>query len=177
MSQKAYKLKVADIKKLCDFFLVDRTPSEGKKSIDKDELIDRLLDFLGAPDEEFLNDSKAKAIIAKAKKKHTPKKGKGTGKSGSPGGKKSKKGDDDEGDEVPVAEEVDDEDVGEEEEDDDDPSDKQLRKWVKCYIGCFNLDKATPKHAVQTASDKFGVDLNNKKARIKQLLTEEIGEI
>eukprot|EP00568_Trieres_chinensis_P005106 CAMPEP_0183298668 /NCGR_PEP_ID=MMETSP0160_2-20130417/5629_1 /TAXON_ID=2839 ORGANISM="Odontella Sinensis, Strain Grunow 1884" /NCGR_SAMPLE_ID=MMETSP0160_2 /ASSEMBLY_ACC=CAM_ASM_000250 /LENGTH=56 /DNA_ID=CAMNT_0025460765 /DNA_START=32 /DNA_END=202 /DNA_ORIENTATION=- len=54
------------------------------------------------------------------------------------------------------------------------PSDKALRKWVRAYVRCFNLDKATTKHAIETASDKFGVDLTEKKTRIKELLTEEM---
>ena len=53
-------------------------------------------------------------------------------------------------------------------------SDKALRNWVKAYISCFNMDKATIKHAIETASDKFGVDLKDKILKIKQLLTEEM---
>lgn len=55
-----------------------------------------------------------------------------------------------------------------------DPNDKQLRNWVRAYVRCFNLDKVTTKHALVTASDKFGVDLASKKSRIKELLTEEM---
>lgn len=52
------------------------------------------------------------------------------------------------------------------------PTDKALKRWVKAYVRCFNLDKATTKHAMETASDKFGVDLKPKKQRMKELLTE-----
>ena len=55
------------------------------------------------------------------------------------------------------------------------PSDKKLQKLVKAYVTYFNLDKATIKHAMETASDKFGVDLTEKKIFVKELLREQLG--
>ena len=65
MSQKAYKLKVAELKMICDVFDVNRSPS----TIDKDELIERLLDFLSAPDAKHTNKSKSKSSGSAKKKK------------------------------------------------------------------------------------------------------------
>ena len=85
-------------------------------------------------------------------------------KSGKAGKKKAAKEESsDEEDEDDMLEDVDGQKV---------PTDKALRRWVKAYVRCFNLDKATTKHAMETASDKFGVDLKPKKQRIKELLTE-----
>ena len=36
------------------------------------------------------------------------------------------------------------------------------------------MDKTTIKHATETASDKSGIDLKGKKAKIRQFLTEEM---
>lgn len=114
--------------------------------MDKEGLIDKLLDFLGEPQEEMTRSAGKKSSGKSPKGKKSAKAGKG--------------------------------DSEEEDEDSDPtdrmPSDKELRQWVKAYVGCFNLDKATTKHAIETASDKFGVDLSSKKARIKELLTEEL---
>jgi hypothetical protein len=52
--------------------------------------------------------------------------------------------------------------------------DKSLRRWVKAYVVCFNMDKATVKHAIETASDKFGVNKVSKKDVLKLFLTEEL---
>jgi hypothetical protein len=54
------------------------------------------------------------------------------------------------------------------------PSDKQLRSWVRAYVRCFNTSKKTLKDAMNIAEEKFGIDLSDKKQRIKELLTEEI---
>ena len=54
------------------------------------------------------------------------------------------------------------------------PNDKALRQWVKAYIVCVDMETATTKDAVLTASAKFGVDMATQKARIKQILAEEI---
>jgi hypothetical protein len=50
--------------------------------------------------------------------------------------------------------------------------DAPLKKWVNAYINCFNLDKATAKHAIETVSDKFGTDMSDKKSEIMDLLRE-----
>jgi hypothetical protein len=50
--------------------------------------------------------------------------------------------------------------------------DSPLKKWVKAYINCFNLNKATAKHAIETVSDKFGTDMSDKKSEIMDLLRE-----
>jgi hypothetical protein len=54
------------------------------------------------------------------------------------------------------------------------PDDARLRKWVRAYVRCFDLKKATTKHAVETATEKFGVDMFDKKERIKELIAEEM---
>lgn len=142
MSIKAYKLNVADLKILCDLFDVDRGFTKGK-----DDLIDRLLDFLGAPAVK-LTKKGSQQSKKRASKKKEPK-------------QKEESEEEEKDEEEPMGE-------------DGMPTDKTLRKWVRAYIGCFNLDKATTKHALETASDKFGVDLSSKKARLKELLTEEM---
>jgi hypothetical protein len=150
MSGKAFKLTIPQIKKLCDVFHVDRTKLENK-----DVLVDALLDFLGAPSEDQL----------KGAKKQASKKKKATSSSTTERDDVVKKDepeeDDDEDDDVPLK-------TGQL------PSDDALRKWVRAYVRCFNLKKATIKHAIATASDKFGVDVSKKKALIKVLLTSEM---
>ncbi|KAI2512172.1 hypothetical protein MHU86_2259 [Fragilaria crotonensis] len=145
VSQRAYKMKHLDVKKLCDFFHLDRS-----LKTTKEELID------------------SKTTISR-----------------------DKEVDDDEDDEANSDE--DDKEDGEDTNDEDNDeeyafddseiiangeqrevSDKALRRWVKAYIACFNMDKATIRHAIQTASDKFGVNLASKKEVLKQLLTEEL---
>ena len=54
------------------------------------------------------------------------------------------------------------------------PTDHQLRQWTRAYVRCFNPEKVTVKHALDTASDKFGVDLSTVHTRIKELLVEEL---
>jgi len=160
MTQKAYKLTIPEIKALCDFFCVDRSPPENEKNIDKETLVDRLLNFLGSPSTEAIKES-AKNVVAtsdslKKKKESVHKKS------------RASKG---EIEEKPSPKK---EIVKEVTEKGKMPTDKELRKWVQAYVACFDLDKATTKHALQTASDKFGLDLGTKKARIKELLTEEM---
>jgi hypothetical protein len=158
MSTKAFKLTIPLIKKLCDLFHVDRFKVETK-----DGLIDALLDFLGAPSEDQLKGGKKSKKAAAASETKASTKGSG--------GKKKKKA---------VVEE--DEETGDDDDDDDDvplkkgelPSDEALRKWVRAYVRCFNLKKATVKHAIATASDKFGVDVSKKKALLKEILTSEM---
>jgi ribosomal protein L12E/L44/L45/RPP1/RPP2 len=148
MTQKAYKLVIRELKMICDVFDVDRFPS----TIDKDELIERLLEFLSAPNAKLTN---AGGGGGSAKKKSAPKKKKG----------KKKQGEEETEDE---------ESESEKEEEGKMPSDKALKNWVKAYVSCFNMDNVTIKHAIETASDKFGVDLTEKKGFIKKLLTESM---
>ena len=54
------------------------------------------------------------------------------------------------------------------------PSAKKLRKWVLAYVTVFNLDTCTAKHAIATASEKFGVDMEFKKDVIIQMLKEAV---
>jgi len=148
MTQKAYKLKKAEVKMLCDVFDIDRSPA----SIDKDELIERLCNFLMAPDPDLTKSPQKKQAKAKAEKKTAKKKEKD--------------------EETEVEDEESEEEI--EGEADGMPSDKALRKWTKAYVTCFNTDKMTLKHAIDIASDKFGVNLREKKATIKTMLTEEM---
>jgi hypothetical protein len=165
MSTKAFKLTIPLIKKLCDLFHVDRFKLETK-----DALIDALLDFLGAPSEDQLKGGK------KSKKAAAASASAASAKSSS-GKKKKKAAASTERDDV----EEDDEEADDEDDDDDAPlkkgdlpSDEALRKWVRAYVRCFNLEKATVKHAIATASDKFGVDVSKKKSLLKELLTSEM---
>merc|ERR1712060_476997 len=162
-SVRAHKLTTKNLKDLCDLFYIDRSVQDGVP-VGKDELVERLLNFLSAPDEKLV---KKKKILKRKKNKD------------SPGKKKRRK--------VEVNTELEDTDGDESMEDNDmnvadapknettngeEPTDDELRKWVEAYITCFNLDKATTTHAVQTASDKFGFDLKHKKSLIKNLLAE-----
>ena len=111
---------------------------------DKDSLVETLLDFLSVPDEKLTKGAGKKA----ATKKSTASKSKSA---------EDKTLDDYE----EVVEGV-------------EPTDQQLRHWVRAYVRCFNTAKVTLKDAVKIAEDKFGVDLSEKKKRLKELLTEEI---
>ena len=137
-------------------------------------MVDRLLDFLGAPSEEQTHEYIKKHNSRRATPKKTSensedeemadagddaddKEGDGgekseaelKGKRGSQPKKRCKKADD----------KV--------------PDDKVLRKWVRAYVACHNMSTATLRHAVEVASDKFGVDMKVKKESIKMFLTEE----
>ena len=154
--EKARKISNPGLKNLCDFFDIDRSATDGEK-VDKDFLVDRLLDFLADPSEEL-----TKTWIKENKKKAAAKKKKAKAEAGKKKATKEESSDEEE-DEEEMFEEVDGQKV---------PTDKALKRWVKAYVRCFNLDKATTKHAMETASDKFGVDLKPKKQRMKELLTE-----
>jgi hypothetical protein len=160
MSVRAYKLGIPALKRICDVFDVDRT-----KKTSKDDLIDCLLDFLGKPDIELTNakkaDSKTRAKSPKQAKKNKPKEEEDSEEEGSEEEEESNK-------------ESEQNDTGDEDEKDKMPSDKALRKWVRAYVACFNLEKVTTKHALETASDKFGVDLSPKKGQLKELLTDAL---
>lgn len=137
---------MAQVRVLCDFFNVQRT-DEGKP-LNKDDMIENLLDFLSQPNKDFLNPDEGSS-----RKSVTPRK-KPSGK-----GRKSE--------ESPFA-------LVKSHQKGKKPSDDALRQWVRAYIVCFDMDSATTKHAIKTASDKFGVDLTKTKDRIKELLAEEM---
>jgi hypothetical protein len=151
------------LKRLCDFFAVDRTL---KKT--KDDVVDTLLDFLGAPNK---NKVSGRAKASKKGKKKT---------------KKSSADDDDEEDEDDEEENEDDD--GYDDVDDDMiledengkpnggtlPHNDQLRKWVRAYVRCFHVSKLTVNHALEIGSEKFGIDLTPKKADLKKILIDEL---
>lgn len=155
---RANKLTIPALKNMCDLFDIDRSAGAGEKQ-DKEFLVDKLLDFLGEPDKKltktWINNNKKKAAAAARKEKEASKKSKKK--------RVEESSDDDDEDGDDMYDEVDGKKM---------PTDKAIRRWVKAYVRCFNLDKATTKHAMETCSDKFGVDLSEKKTFIKQLLTE-----
>jgi hypothetical protein len=173
---KAYKLNLAQLRRLCDFFHIDQshdsTDEDGessKKAMTKDETVDRLLDFLGEPSESWV---KADTDDGKKKKKSTtPKKkestSKKTKKATSAAASKKRNSVSKKVTEDPFA-------LIKAHVRGDKPTDATLRQFVKAYVVCFDMDKATTKHAIQTASDKFGVDMIGRKKRIKEMLTEEL---
>jgi ribosomal protein L12E/L44/L45/RPP1/RPP2 len=174
MGEKAFNLKVGEVRDLCDFFALDRSGVNAKA-----ELIDRLLDFLSEPSAEHVKGNKAAAKASSSASKR---------KGGS--GKKKKKDDSSE-------EESDEDDEEEEEEEETEatpkkgkkekgvdlhkvekgkvPTDDTLRAWVKCFVQCYDLEKASIKVALQVAGDKFGVDLGDKKDLLKEMLAEAMG--
>lgn len=172
MSVKAFKLTVNQLKELSTLFNIHTDAT------DKESLVDGLLDFLGAPDPSLTKGVKKKGIKDEPPSNNASagrKRKKPNGKSKNTPRKRT----------TPKKEETNESsnsDEGDEMETDEPktkagtkmPTDSQLRKWVKAYVGCFNLDKATTKHAIETASDKFGVDLNTKKTKIKMLLADEL---
>lgn len=179
----------------------------------KSELVEKLVEFLGAPSESLLQGGVlAEATEAIAASKETRKK-RGPGRppkssyanggdapsSAEPKkkrgrGRPRKKKAEDEEEEEEVEENLEFEEKEEEEEevkeedkhdDDDDqdevlddgkviPSAKKLRKWVSAYVTVFNLDTCTAKHAIATATDKFGVDMQCKKDVIISMLKEAV---
>ncbi len=52
------------------------------------------------------------------------------------------------------------------------PSDSQLQTWARYFTKVYNMEKATIKVALEVASDKFGVDLKDKKSLLKEYLAE-----
>mmetsp|Transcript_21559 Transcript_21559/g.40258 ORF Transcript_21559/g.40258 Transcript_21559/m.40258 type:complete len:317 (-) Transcript_21559:199-1149(-) len=155
---KAFKLNLAQVRRLCDFFHVDRETEDGK-ALNKEQTIDRLLDFLGDPNDSYIKTDDPAEIKPASKKKKAPKtKTKAAAKRKSV----SKKVVED-----PFS-------VIKAHSKGSTPTDAALRQWVKAYVVCFDMDSATTKHAIKTASDKFGVDLADRKATIKEFLAEEM---
>lgn len=176
MSIKAFKLTVAQLKSLAALFDIQT------EALDKESLVDSLLDFLGAPDAKLTRGPGKKG--PRGRPKASPKKRKSTnGEKKSPAKKKKAAEKKSESEKDAATDETEEEESASDDDNDMDvdkptdskmPSDAQLKKWVKAYVGCFNLDKATTKHAIDTASEKFGVDMNSKKAKIKMLLADEL---
>lgn len=162
MGQRAYKLKVSDIKRLCDFFAIDRSGAK-----DKDTLVDALLDFLGEPGENLLKHKGG--LKGSAQKK-----------------RKSRKDDDEDQESDDETESEDYERKPKKIKPSPKsktskakgrarmPSDGELRRWVNAYIMCHNMEKSTLKHAMEIAGEKFGVDLSSQKAKLKQFLAEAL---
>jgi len=151
---KSFKLTVSQLRNMCDFFNIDRSSDTGK-GLSKDDLVDRLCDFLENPSEELANKKsppkEKKAAGVKRKKSSTSAlEKKAPAKPADPFAlvRKHKKG--------------------------AKPTDDTLRQWVKSYIVCFDMDTVTAKDAVKTASARFGVDMVKSKSRIKELLAEEM---
>lgn len=175
MGARAYKLSIPQVKVILDFLTINRY---GKQT--KDDLVDLLLDFLGEPKKPLLKGASPK----KADKKKTKRVRK------SKGGKDDEE--EDEEDNEGENEEIDEEDGEDENNDADDdadyddvgdetveqdgklPSDEVLRRWVRAYVRCHNMKTSTIKNALEIASDKFGVDMSEKKQRLKELLTDEM---
>jgi hypothetical protein len=161
---RAYKLNIAQLRKLCNFFHIDYKSEDGKKPLNKDDTIDKLLDFLGEPDMGLTVDESSKEIKSVAKKKDAKKKKvvhEPAKKAAAPKATKRKLAED------PF-------DVIKNHTKGEKPSDKALRQWAKAYVVCFDMDQATTKHAILTASDKFGVNLAPRKAKIKDMLADEM---
>lgn len=161
MSRRAYALNKSQIVDLCNFFALTLKATKDEPKMDKDTCIDRLLDFLGNPHKDWLVDSlKETAATAPTKKTAT------AASTSKPAAKKAP---------APKNTTVSDyqkikKAIGKKKV----PSEEVLRAWVRAYVACFNLDKATTKHAIITCSEKFGVDMSKQKQLIKQILAEEL---
>ncbi len=188
---KAYDCGVPLIKVFCDVLHINRPHGAKKK-----DLIEILINFLAEPSESLVSESSAEIVEAAiASSSETRKKKRGRPKSKTPTKKKrgrpkkNKTGDEpddldfvsDEEVKEAKAEEVKEEEPEYDDDDQDEevdgktiPSAKKLRAWVKAYVVCFNLDKCNAKHAINTASEKFEVDLSDKKSIIMQMLKDEM---
>jgi len=163
---RANRMTIPLLKIMCDLFDVDRSHPGRPSALDKEGIVGRLLDFMVAPDITLTNAGKPKA-----KKRGRP------SISRSPKAKRSKKSE-----EIEVeVEYIEDEEEEEEEEDAPKgaegkkmPSKKELQKFVRAYVTCFSMEKTTTKHLIQTASDKFDVDVASKRKDILELLTAEM---
>jgi hypothetical protein len=156
MGQKAHKLKITELRRLCDLFGVERSGAT-----DKDSTVDALLDFLGEPSEKYLKYSGKLKIEKMARPVDEE--------------------DDDEDDDDEMEEE---EEKGtpskkitpkkSSDKKKKMPADKDLRNWVNHYVNCHNMSKSTVKQALEIAGEFFGVDLMPKKHRVKELLAEAL---
>lgn len=194
MGQKAYKHTVSELKKICDFFVLDRS---GKN--DKDSLVNVLLDFLGAPNAESVKEkgaadsgsgkNKKKAAGGKRKKAAKTKKKRRSSKSKK---EESEEEEEEESEEEEAESEDDDAKPAPKKkskkkgggDDDDDskllhfnkgemPDDGTIKKWAHAFCICHDTEKATLKTAMALAAEKFGVDMSDKKDLIKEMLQNE----
>eukprot|EP00980_Cylindrotheca_fusiformis_P021175 scaffold8136_cov127-Cylindrotheca_fusiformis.AAC.15 len=166
MSKRAYALNKAQIVELCNFFNLTLSPTKDEPKMDKDTCIDRLLDFLGGPHKDWLaaeGKEKTKPATSPTKKTTTKKKVSSPNKAAASAAASPKYSTKSDYEKIKAA-------TGKGKV----PPDEVLRAWVRAYVACFNLDKATTKHAIITCSEKFGVDMSKQKAHIKQLLAEEL---
>lgn len=164
-STKAFKLRKAEIIRLCDILAIERS----NKPLKKEALIDLLLDFLGAPSEDLLIGAGQKKRLGRPRSIASSKSA----------GKKRKRDQDDSGsvDQSARGDGGVESHTGSTEEESHSgnlPSDNALRKWVQAFVQCYNMDKVSMKVAVEIASDKFGVDMLPKKETIKTMLVEEL---
>jgi uncharacterized Ntn-hydrolase superfamily protein len=170
-------MTIQGLKKLCDFFVVDRYLTSTK-----DGLVDKLLDFLGAPQKDKVKDGSGKPSSAATSATKNTNKSKSAKRAKT---EKNKKEDDDVEDEEEEKETNDDAEDDDYDDVDDDklqngdadgalPSKEKLRKWVRAYVRCFHETKLTVNHALEIGSEKFGVDLLPMKADLKKLLIEEL---
>jgi 5'-3' exonuclease len=189
-------MTVPGLKKLCDFFAIDRHLTQSKEA-----LVDKLLDFLGAPNKNKLKGGgvisidKTKASSSSSSSKKSKSSTSKNKKSKKQTKNKDKEEDDEEVDEVEKDEDEEeeeeednkDEEVDQEYDDVDDdkikidsnetpqlPNSDTLRKWVRAYVRCFHETKLTVNHALEIGSEKFGINLLPKKAELKKLLIEEL---
>ncbi|CAJ1936611.1 unnamed protein product [Cylindrotheca closterium] len=169
MSRRAYALNKSQIVELCHFFALTLETTKDEPKMDKDTCIDRLLDFLGNPHQDWLVDSLKETSTAATKKTTTTTAAAAAASKPSTAATKKK---------VPAApsnttlsdyQKIK-KAIGKKKV----PSEEVLRSWVRAYVACFNLDKATTKHAIITCSEKFGVDMSKQKQLIKQILAEEL---
>lgn len=145
---------------LCALFNVEDSNDNGKY-LNKEDMVDNLLDFLSQPNSDFIK-GEADEVTKPKKKKDEAKR-----KSTTPKKARPKSPAKTQAPEEPFR-------LVREHEKGKKPSDGTLRQWVQAYVACFDMDTATTKHAIKTASDKFGVDLIGMKDRIKELLAEEM---
>ena len=156
-STKAYKLRVGDVKRLCDLLAVDRN---GRN--DKTALVNALLDFVAVPGKEALVQANKRTAGGRKRSSSSPL-------------KKRPRRDSNEKDETQAAAASDsDESAYEEPSKGEMPSDSELRKWVQAFVRCYNMENVSLKVAIEIASDKFGVDIAPLKETLKILLTEEL---
>lgn len=131
----------------------------------KEELVDRVCDFLGNPSDLLAKHPEVAESSSNGKKKAPPKKKTAKGTKGKTSGGTKK---------VPEAVPKDPFALVKDHTKGEKPTDDAMRQWVRAYVVCFDMDSATTKHAIMTASTKFGVDLAPSKGRIKELLAEEM---
>lgn len=157
MTTKAYRMTVPLLKSLCDFFCVDRSGQMGKE-----QLVERMLEFLRSPSTKGTKNGKLSNRKRSLDMESSERKMK----------KFRAERNEDEVEDSTVT------DIDDEEKkqslDKEHPTDDMLRTWVKAYCACFNLDKVTTKNAIETASDKFGVDLSASRDKIREFLADEI---